>query len=116
MTTTRAQQRRRATRRMRLRRTIAVVIAVAVVAGGVTVFAVARGSSSPPLADYIAGHDSLRFVVRLVLWPLIAFAWCSLHLSVGTQLLLVALAGLLFRRRIARALRRRLRAEAGGAA
>ncbi|WP_230005976.1 polysaccharide deacetylase family protein [Microbacterium sp. Bi128] len=48
---TRAQRRRQASRRVRLRRTIAVVIAVAVVAGGVTVFAVARGSSSPPVAD-----------------------------------------------------------------
>lgn len=51
MTATRAEKRRRATRRMRLRRTIAATVAIALVAGGVTVFAVVRGSSTPPVAD-----------------------------------------------------------------
>lgn len=47
MTTTRAQHRRRATRRVRLRRTIVATLAIVVIAGGVTAFALTRGTASP---------------------------------------------------------------------
>lgn len=57
MTATRAEKRRRATRRMRLRRTIAATVAIALVAGGIAVFAVVRGSSTPPVADVETTHS-----------------------------------------------------------
>ena len=48
---TRAQRRRRSSRRVRLRRTIAAVVAVALIAGGVSLFAVLRGSTGLPVAE-----------------------------------------------------------------
>lgn len=48
---TRAQERRRASRRARLRRTVAAVVAIALIGGGVTVFALLRGSSAGPVAE-----------------------------------------------------------------
>ncbi|MBQ9916840.1 MAG: polysaccharide deacetylase family protein [Microbacterium sp.] len=48
---TRAQRRRLTSRRVRLRRTIVAVVAVALIAGGVSLFAVLRGSTGLPVAE-----------------------------------------------------------------
>lgn len=48
---TRAQRRRLTSRRVRLRRTIVAVVAVALIAGGVSLFAVLRGSAGLPVAE-----------------------------------------------------------------
>ena len=47
MTTTRAQHRRRITRRTRLRRTLVATTAIVLIAGGVSAFALTRGTSTP---------------------------------------------------------------------
>jgi hypothetical protein len=35
--------------------------------------------TSPPLADYIEGHESLKTAVRISLMPLVAISYCTLH-------------------------------------
>ncbi len=47
---------------------------------------------SPPLAAWIAEHDSARAAVRLALWPLVGLAWASLAhplVTLATGLLLL---------------------------
>jgi hypothetical protein len=46
---------------------------------------------SPPVADFIAEHESLRAVVRWSLLPLIGVSWMSLKLGVVPSLLLILL-------------------------
>jgi len=46
---------------------------------------------SPPMADFIAKHDTLRMMVRWSLLPLISLSWMLLHLGVISTLLLLAL-------------------------
>jgi len=48
---------------------------------------------SPPIADFISAHDSLRMVVRWSLFPLIGFSWMLFHLGVLPTLLLLFLMG-----------------------
>ncbi len=43
---------------------------------------------SPPMADFIAGHHTLRLLVRWSLVPLIGVSWMLLHLGVVHTLLL----------------------------
>lgn len=52
---------------------------------------------SPPIAHYIAEHDTLRAIVRMLLYPLVAFAYAMVQVSnlLGYALALVA-GGLLF--------------------
>lgn len=48
---------------------------------------------SPPIADFISVHESLRMIVRWSLFPLIAISWMLLNLGVGPTLLLPFLIG-----------------------
>jgi hypothetical protein len=38
---------------------------------------------SPPLADFISKHDHLRMIVRMALFPLVAFSWLTLKLGLS---------------------------------
>ncbi len=56
--------------------------------------------NSPPIADRIAASGTLRFVVRIMLLPLIAASWMLLHLGIMSMIFWVAcLAVILFRLR-----------------
>jgi hypothetical protein len=48
---------------------------------------------SPPIADFIACHDTLRMIVRWSLAPLIGFSWILLHLGVLPTLVVIFLMG-----------------------
>jgi len=48
---------------------------------------------SPPMADFIAGHQTLRLLVRWSLAPLIGVSWMLLHLGLVPTLLLIVLMG-----------------------
>ena len=43
------------------------------------------------MADFIAGHDTLRMMVRWSLLPLVGLSWMLLHLGVVLTLLLLIL-------------------------
>jgi subtilisin family serine protease len=42
-------------------------------------------SYSPPLADFIRKHESVRIVIRWMLYPVVGLAWILLHTSVAVQ-------------------------------
>lgn len=46
---------------------------------------------SPPIAQYIARHDFVRAVVRILLYPLIAFSYMMLHTGLTARLALLTL-------------------------
>jgi hypothetical protein len=48
---------------------------------------------SPPLADFISNHDSLRAIARLCLYPLIGLSWVALKIDTANILLLLVLLG-----------------------
>ncbi len=66
---------------------------------------------SPPVARFIAEHDSVRAAVRIFLYPLVAFAYVMLHTSLPAQLTLLAIAVLT----VALVLGRTFRAKSGKA-
>ena len=41
---------------------------------------------SPPLADFIAKHDTLRAVVRWSLMPLVGFSWVAVRFGIAAML------------------------------
>lgn len=45
---------------------------------------------SPPVARFIARHDTLRAIVRVLLYPFIAFAYVMLHTGLAVRLVLLA--------------------------
>jgi uncharacterized delta-60 repeat protein len=50
---------------------------------------------SPPLADFIAEHPVLRFLVRIFLFPLIAWSSMALHLGImGMSVVMLAVSGM----------------------
>jgi hypothetical protein len=46
---------------------------------------------SPPMANFIARHDTLRTMARWSLVPLIAFSWMLLHFGTTSTLLFFVL-------------------------
>ena len=52
---------------------------------------------SPPVADFIAGRDSLRAAVRFALAPAVAAGYVALHTSAFEKaIILILVAGLMF--------------------
>jgi acylphosphatase len=49
--------------------------------------------TSPPMADFIAGHDTLRAMVRYSLIPLFGLIWLLLHFGMAPTLLFMVLMG-----------------------
>ena len=49
--------------------------------------------TSPPMADFIAGHDTLRAMVRYSLIPLLGLSWLLLHFGMAPTLLFMFLMG-----------------------
>jgi hypothetical protein len=48
-------------------------------------------SYSPPVAEFIANHDTLRVVARWGLLPVVGVSWMALHLGPGFILALMGL-------------------------
>ena len=46
---------------------------------------------SPPAADFITKHDSLRFAVRIGLLPLVGMSYVALHTTFAQKMLILAL-------------------------
>jgi hypothetical protein len=46
---------------------------------------------SPPAADFIASHDTLRLMVRWGLLPVVGVSWMSLNIGLSTTLVLIGL-------------------------
>ncbi|MCG7852812.1 MAG: hypothetical protein MIO92_09845, partial [Methanosarcinaceae archaeon] len=49
---------------------------------------------SPPLANFIAKHDNLRMIVRMILFPLIGISWVALKLGILPAISLMLLFGI----------------------
>jgi hypothetical protein len=46
---------------------------------------------SPPVADFIASHDTVRFMVRWSLLPLVGVSWISINIGLATTMALALL-------------------------
>lgn len=46
---------------------------------------------SPPIADLIAKHDTVRLVVRRSLLPMVGVSWMSLHRGIWVTAVLIGL-------------------------
>ncbi|EKD36092.1 MAG: hypothetical protein ACD_75C01639G0001 [uncultured bacterium] len=46
---------------------------------------------SPPVADFISRHQTLKLVVRMLLYPLLGFSYILMRLSLSMQLTLSAM-------------------------
>jgi len=55
---------------------------------------------SPPAADFIAGHDILRFFVRMGLFPLVGISWVALKFGPAFTLFLMVLFSFCLIRRV----------------
>ena len=44
---------------------------------------------SPPIADFIAKHDSLRAIVRVILLPFVGVSWLALNIGLIPALVLM---------------------------
>ena len=66
--------------------------------------------NSPPLADFIAAHDSLRAIVRIGLAPLVGMSYVAIHTSMAQKILILAFltGGLVFIGMAIRKYRRRM--------
>jgi predicted ABC-type exoprotein transport system permease subunit len=48
---------------------------------------------SPPVADFIAGHDTVRLMVRWILLPVVGMSWIALKLGAIPVLIFMLLFG-----------------------
>jgi hypothetical protein len=46
---------------------------------------------SPPVADFIARHDTVRLLMRLSLLPMVGVGWMAIHFGPGITLALMGL-------------------------
>jgi hypothetical protein len=46
---------------------------------------------SPPVAGFIARHDTVRLVVRWSLLPMVGISWMALHFGLGVTLAVIVL-------------------------
>lgn len=46
---------------------------------------------SPPLADYMAKHETLKIIARCTLYPIVGLSYLAVRLSPGQQLLIMSL-------------------------
>jgi len=68
---------------------------------------------SPPVADFIASHDSLRAAVRFGLMPFVGVSWMAVHFGPWMTLVLMALVfGMMGFTGVVAARRMRLRGQA----
>jgi len=53
---------------------------------------------SPPMADFIAGHDTLRIMVRWSLLPLVGLSWMLIHFGITASISNEFFFGVLFQK------------------
>ncbi len=50
-------------------------------------------ANSPPIADFIANHDSMRTLVRVSLLPVVGVSWLALKIGLAATLVLMIFVG-----------------------
>jgi len=48
-------------------------------------------ANSPPIADFITEHDSLRAIVRVIFLPFVGVSWMASNFGLGVTLVLMGL-------------------------